>query len=174
MQAAEEGAGDMEGVEEEGVLLVDAAKGGAASHELPVHSCRFSPAIHKPGDPDVVLLATSSSAERTHAAHRAKPPAAEACIKVWDCLSRQVMRKLTWPEAAKVVYMYNVQWSPDARYITCATFVPKVCVWDARSGEVALVADVKADVTVASWSCDGSVLAASMADGTIDLIQWPG
>lgn len=164
----------MEGVEEEGTLLVDpTVPGGASSHQLQVHSCQFSPERHKPGDPDHVLLATSSSAERTHTS-RAKPPSAEACVKVWDCLTRKVVRKLTWPEAAKAVYMYNVQWSPDARFITCATFVPKICVWDARTGEVVLLSDVKAAVTVASWSYNGAVLAVSMADGTIDLIQWSG
>ena len=175
MQRQDDSADGMEGVEEDGVLLVDASiPGGALSCELPIHSCRFSPVKHLPGDPYQVLLATSSSVERTHAANRAKPPTAEACIKVWDCLSASVVRKLTWPEAAKAVYMYNVQWSPDGRYITCATFMPKVCVWNARTGEVALHVDVKADVTVASWSCTGEVLAASMADGTIDLIQWTG
>eukprot|EP00892_Ulva_mutabilis_P000400 jgi/Ulvmu1/10360/UM061_0043.1 len=178
VKSRQEGRADgMEGVEEEGELLIDTSiAAGPVSHEQPVHSCRFSPTIHKPGDPDHILLATSSSAERSHAAHRAKPPAAEACIKVWDCREKNgvVKLRLTWPEATKPVYMYNVQWSPDGRYITCATFKPHVCVWDTRSGEVALHADVKAAVTVASWSSCGNVLAVSMADGTIDLLQWTG
>jgi WD40 repeat protein len=60
-------------------------------------------------------------------------------------------------------------WSPDGARLLTAGFDGTLRVWDAATGELALLLDHRATVNGAAWSPDGSRIASVAANGTVRL-----
>ena len=67
-------------------------------------------------------------------------------------------------------YIYDLSWSPDARYIATAESEGVIGVWDARSGQNILVYRGHTKVVRAvAWSPDGSRIASASNDHTVHI-----
>jgi hypothetical protein len=116
------------------------------------------------------LLATCSGVAKGGRGANSRAPGTEAAIKIWDVANGMHLKTLWPPEGIK--HMHAVRWSPDGRHVTCTMFAPSVCVWCARTGQIAVQLEMSADVSSVEWSHDGSWLAVGMAQGVVELVQF--